>query len=310
MREIASGIRVAAPAQLHLDVLRLPLTARAVVLRDELVVGVRRDEAIAGARRELGRLRATRRDVDRRGRLAERVQASVRHGEVASTEAALATAEQRAHQVDRLFEHLATDLERWPAPPDDVLVQVLAGADAEEEAPVEHDVRGRRGLRDDRGMHADDRTGDPGPDGELRRRRDPTDDRPDERALTLPVDPRMEVIGELHVRKTHRLGALRRADDLVRAVLLTRDPKADLHSLARCSERAATRVVDDSMRLALMPGMAKKWAKKRAPSLDPDPKGGSQVADAGKPGAKRRGLPGGAGSQSGSTGVQGRSSPR
>src|SRR5437868_6146043 len=238
VREIASGIRVAAPAQLHLDVLRLPLTARAVVLRDELVVGVRRDEAIAGARRELGRLRAARRDVDRRGRLAERVQASVRHGEVATAESALATAEERAHQGD------------------------------------------------------------------------PTDDRPDERALALPVDPRMEVIGELHVRKTRRLGALRRADDLVRAVLLTRDPKADLHSLARCSERAATRVVDDSMRLALMPGMAKKWAKKRAPSLDPDPKGGSQVADAGKPGAKRRGLPGGAGSQSGSTGVQGRSSPR
>src|SRR5439155_11159329 len=208
VREPARGGRVAAPADLHLDVLRLPLAARALVLRDKLVVRVRRDETIAGARRELGRLRPAGRDVDRRGRLADRVQARVRHGEVATAKTALAASEQRTHQVDRLLEHLATDLKRWPAAADDVLVQVLAGPDAEEEASFEHDVRRRRGLGDDRRVYADDRARDAGAHGELRRRGDPTDDRPDERALALPVDPRVEVIGELDVRETGRLCAL------------------------------------------------------------------------------------------------------
>src|SRR5205814_109589 len=104
-------------------------------------------------------------------------------------------------------------------------VEVLARADAEEKAAVEHHRGGRRGLSDDGRMDAEDRTGHARADLELRRRRDPADHRPDERALALPVDPRMEVVRELDVGEAGLLGALRRAHDLERSVLFARDPK-------------------------------------------------------------------------------------
>ncbi len=49
--------------------------------------------------------------------------------------------EERAHDLDRLFEHLATHRDRWPAGPDDVLVERLAGPESEEEpSPKSNDV--------------------------------------------------------------------------------------------------------------------------------------------------------------------------
>ena len=62
--------------------------------------------------------------------------------------------------VDGLLEHLEPLLVARPAVAEDVLVQVLAGADAEEE-PARHE-RGarRRSLRDDRGMDPDQRARD------------------------------------------------------------------------------------------------------------------------------------------------------
>ena len=122
-----------------------------------------------------------------------------------------------------------------------MLVQVLSRADAEEEPTVEHHRGRRRRLRDDRRMDADDRTGDAGADRQLCRRRDRADHRPDKWALALSVDPRMEVIRELDVGESGLLGALRRSHHLERAVLLARNPKADLHRLACCTERAAGR---------------------------------------------------------------------
>src|SRR5205807_5417603 len=87
----------------------------------------------------------------------------------------------------------------------------------------------RRGLRDDRRVQTDDRTGDAGADPELRRRRDAADHRPDKWALPLSIDPRMEMVRDLDVRKPGRLGALRGAHHLERTVLLARYPKPNLH---------------------------------------------------------------------------------
>src|SRR5438552_2401224 len=91
---------------------------------------------------------------------------------------------------------------------------------------------------DDLGMRADERAGDACADRELRRRGDRPDHRPNERALPLPVDPRMEVVRQLDVRKAGLLGALRGSDHFQRAVLLAGDPEADLHDRQCCTDRA------------------------------------------------------------------------
>src|SRR5882762_888237 len=139
VHELARGRGVAPPADLHLDVSRFPRAAGAVVRRDDLAIGVRGDEAIGDAASDSGHFRSTRRDIDRRRCLAERVETRVLDGEICPAVALLSSPEEEAQDLDRLFEHLAARRQRRPAAADHVLVQVLAGADAEEEATVEHD---------------------------------------------------------------------------------------------------------------------------------------------------------------------------
>src|SRR2546421_744264 len=68
----------------------------------------------------------------------------------------------------------------------DMLVEVLAGSHAEEEAPGHEARHSRCGVSDDRRMDADRRTRDPGSDAELRgRMRNPAQHRPDESAVAL-----------------------------------------------------------------------------------------------------------------------------
>ena len=74
---------------------------------------------------------------------------------------------QAPDQVDGLVEHLATLGDAGPALGEGLLVEPLAGADAEEESFVEHDSRRGCGVGDiDRGVAVDDRR-DPGSDLEL-----------------------------------------------------------------------------------------------------------------------------------------------
>ena len=78
---------------------------------------------------------------------------------------------------------------------EDVLVQVLATTDAEEEAAGSMQAGRRSGVGDDRRVDPDQRAGDARPQGQvLRHLRDATDHAPDERALTLLVDPRVVVV--------------------------------------------------------------------------------------------------------------------
>ena len=63
------------------------------------------------------------------------VQLQLLDGVVLAAEGLVLAGEELAHQVDRLLEHLEPLVGAGPAVAQDVLVQVLAGADAEEEAP-------------------------------------------------------------------------------------------------------------------------------------------------------------------------------
>ena len=57
------------------------------------------------------------------------------------------------------LEHLVAHADRRPALADDVLVEVLAGAEPEPEAVAGQDLHGRRLLRDDRRVVAQRRAG-------------------------------------------------------------------------------------------------------------------------------------------------------
>ena len=60
---------------------------------------------------------------------------------------------QLAHHLDGLLEHLQPDVLARPAVAEDVLVERLAGADAQGEPAVELHGGGRRGLGHDRRVH-------------------------------------------------------------------------------------------------------------------------------------------------------------
>jgi hypothetical protein len=90
---------------------------------------------------------------------------------------------------------------------DDVLVEVLAGAYAQKEAAPRHRTESRSGLRDDRRMDAEERTGDARPQLDSACvSRDPTERAPDEAALPLPVDPRVEVVRDEGEREARFFG--------------------------------------------------------------------------------------------------------
>ena len=86
-----------------------------------------------------------------------------------------------------LLEHLEADVAGGQWLTEHVLVEVLAGSDAEVEAPVEHGGRRGRSLGDDSGMNAKGRAGDSGRDPKPCRGRDAADGAPHEWALALRV---------------------------------------------------------------------------------------------------------------------------
>jgi hypothetical protein len=137
---------------------------------------------------------------------------------------------QQADDLDRLLEHLDPLVGRGPARAGDVLVEVLARADAGEEAARHERLGGRRGLRDDRGVDPDQRARDPGAEAEaLRRAGDPADHAPYERAVPLLRDPWVEVVGDQAEAEARLLGRRRVGDEVARPVLLRRERVAELH---------------------------------------------------------------------------------
>jgi hypothetical protein len=134
--------------------------------------------------------------------------------------------------LERLVEHLEPLVGPRPARAGDVLVQRLAAADAEEEPSFHQERGGGSRLSDDRRVDADQRAGDGRAQPEtLRPLRDRADHAPDERAVSLRIHPRVEVIGDEDVREARVLGAARVLDELRRRVLLGGQPVADLHDV-------------------------------------------------------------------------------
>jgi hypothetical protein len=121
---------------------------------------------------------------------------------------------------DGLLEAFLTYLGLRPTGAEDVLVEVFARPDAEEEAPFHHRRRGGGGVGDDGRMHAHGRAGYPlEPLGGLC---DAADHGPHERALALRVRPGMEMVGNVGEGEAVLLGHLGVLHEVVRPVLLAR----------------------------------------------------------------------------------------
>ena len=208
-------------ADVHHAELLLARPARALERRDDVCVGRGRDEAVADAARELRgvRLRCGDEDVDAAS--GSVVDAGVVDGVVLAAVRLLAALPEEPEDADRFLEHLEALVRERPAAAEHVLVEVLAAADSEEEAAGHHAADGRRRLRDDRGMDADQGAGHAGADANRRRRLcDAAERRPDERAVSLLVDPRVVVVGDEAEREACVLGEGRLPDELVRGEVL------------------------------------------------------------------------------------------
>jgi len=124
----------------------------------------------------------------------------------------VAAVEQRRDDVDGLAEHLVPHVGRRPALADDVLVEVLSGAEPQGEAPVREQADRGRFLRDHGRVVAHDRTRDVCHQlhafGHLR---DRAQHAPGVRRVTLLLEPREVVVAhhlEVEARALGRAGVL------------------------------------------------------------------------------------------------------
>jgi len=109
--------------------------------------------------------------------------------------------------LDRLNQHCLPELDRRPSIAEDVLVEILAGADAKKKSSRHH--RGGRScrLRDDRWMNPENRASDTGTEPKPRRRMGNAADRsPNKGGMALPANPRVEVIRNERIRESGLFG--------------------------------------------------------------------------------------------------------
>src|SRR5919204_4427207 len=193
MRGLARLLLVLGVADVKLAVARLVLTEGL----HQILVGGDRDQGVSGPTGELRGVWLRSGDGDLGRLVRKREDPGLLDGVVLAAVALVAALPEEAHDLDRLLEHLQPRLRPRPARARDVLVQLLAGADAEEEAAVHHGRarRGRLGAdrRGDADRGARDASAEPDP---LRCFGDAADHAPDEGALALRVDPRMVVVGD------------------------------------------------------------------------------------------------------------------
>jgi len=122
--------------------------------------------------------------MDRRRLVGKREELGVLDRVVPSAMGALAALPQQPDHLHRLLEHLEADVGAGPSIAEDMLVERLARAHAEPEAPRHHRGHRRRRLGDDRRMDADRRTRHRGVDTQVARLGgDPAEHGPDEGTL-------------------------------------------------------------------------------------------------------------------------------
>src|SRR5215211_1312438 len=262
------------PADVQLAEPRLIVPAGLLELLDHIAVGHESEQAVAQLPGHLGRLGTGGGDDDRRGLVGEGVDASVLDRVVAAVVALQAALPQQPDHLDRLLEHLLADVGLGPAVAEDVLVQVLAAAHAEEEAAGEHGRGGRGGLGDDRRMDSDRWARDAGPDPQpLGCLGDAAQNGPDERRVALPIDPRMKVIGDPCEVEAGLLRPARVTNQLLRAVLLAGQRVADLGHRLRITRRvrpqpvpSTTSPLSQGARGALAARWHARYGTERSPS--------------------------------------------
>src|SRR5262249_43934515 len=150
-----------APAHRRLAVERA-LPAGFAPALDPLFLRFGRDHAVALLGCEARRAAAAGSDDYRRRLIREGEHARVLNGEVLASRRAHSAAPPLAYGIDRFGEHGVAHVGGRPRLARHVLVELLAGAEAEGEAAAAQQRDRRRSLRDDRRMIAYDRTGDGG----------------------------------------------------------------------------------------------------------------------------------------------------
>ena len=159
-----------------------------------------------------------------------------------------AAAPELPHYVNCFLEHLAANICRRPALPDDVLVEILTGADAEKEAALEQARSRRRRLGDDGRMDTDRWTRNARPNSKLACAGcNRPEYRPDKRALALRVNPGVKVIGDQSKRKPGLFSSDRVSDQVRRTVLFARERVTDLHQRVGTRRAGVSKPVASSL---------------------------------------------------------------
>src|SRR5215212_2664784 len=143
-------------------------------------------------------------DVDRGRRIRHGVQLRALHRYVLPAVLDDLPREEPADDLDGLHKYAQTGRRLRPVIPHDVLVQRLARAEPQPEAPRVHRLQRRRTLRDDGRMVAEAGWGNARAEAEVRGRTQRAHPRPDEGALTLIRGPRMKMVRS-HNRTEPRL---------------------------------------------------------------------------------------------------------
>src|SRR3954468_10878506 len=199
-------------------------------LLDDVAVWRRRNQPVADPARELCGVRLSGRDENARQFVGEVVDACVIDRVVLAAVGLLTALPEEADHLHCFLEHLEALIRKRPTIAEHVLVEVLAGADTEEEPPGHHAADCRRGLRDYRRMNADDRRRHAGPDADaLRGLGDTSERRPDEGAMPLLGDPGVVVVGDQAEREACPLGERGLSDELVRRMVFGRECESKLH---------------------------------------------------------------------------------
>ena len=118
------------------------------------------------------------------------------------------TRPQKTYHFDRFLEHFQPLPNARPLVAENMLIQIFARTDAEEESARHRRCNRSRGLSDDRRMNADERTGDAGSYVKsLCALRNCTENSPDKWTLSLSVNPRVKMVGDQRELESRLLGA-------------------------------------------------------------------------------------------------------